>query len=83
MLGHNRRTQNGPMSYLGAVQKVCHARGELFGIWQCRAFSVSGPVTWNGLPVTLRQIPVHHSISFLPALKIVMFDRGWAGSASE
>jgi len=42
------------------------------------AFSVAGPVTWNGL-----QIPVHHSTSFLSALKNVMFDRGWAGSASE
>jgi len=27
------------------------------------------------LPVTVRQIPVHHSISFLSALKTVMFDR--------
>ena len=35
------------------------------------------------LPVTLRQIPVDRSISFLSALKTVMFDRGWAGSASE
>src|SRR6218665_1759520 len=50
---------------------------------QRRAFSVAGPATWNGLPVTLRQIPVHHSISFLSALKTVMFDRSWAGSASE
>jgi len=29
------------------------------------------------------QIPVDHSISFLSALKTVMFDRGWAGCASE
>jgi len=47
------------------------------------AFSVAGPATWNGLPVTLRQILVDRSISFLSALKTVMFDRGWAGSASE
>jgi len=46
---------------------------------QRRAFSVAGPATWNGLPVTLRQIAVDHSISFLSALKTVMFDRGWAG----
>ena len=38
-------------------------------------FSVAGPATWNGLPVTLRQIPVHQSISFLSALKTNLFDR--------
>src|SRR6218665_1068418 len=31
----------------------------------------------------LRQIPVDHSISFLSALKTIMFDLGWTGSASE
>jgi len=50
---------------------------------QHHAFSVAGPVTWNGLPVTLCQIPVDRSISFLSDLKTVMFDQGWAGSASE
>ena len=45
-------------------------------------FSVAGPATWNGLPPTLLQIPVDHSTSFPSALKTVMFDRGWAGSAS-
>src|SRR6218665_875550 len=50
---------------------------------QRRAFSVAGPETWNGLPVTLPKIPIDRSISFLSALKTVMFDRGWAGSASE
>src|SRR6218665_3182159 len=44
---------------------------------QCRAFSVAGPAIWNGLPVTLCQIPVHHSIPFLSSLKTVMFDRDW------
>src|SRR6218665_969920 len=41
-----------------------------------RAFSVASPSTWNGLPATLRLIPVDSSISFLSALKTVMFDRG-------
>jgi len=50
---------------------------------QRRAISVAGPATWNELSVTLRRIPVHRSISFLSALKTVMFDRGWARSASE
>ena len=52
-------------------------------IRQRRAFSVAGPMTWNGLPVTLRQIPAGHSVSFFSALKTVLFDRGWAGSAPE
>src|SRR6218665_1469970 len=51
--------------------------------WQRRAFSVAGSATWNGLPVTLCQIPVDRSISYISALKTVMFDRGWAGNASE
>jgi len=50
---------------------------------QCRAFFVAGPATWNGLPVTLCQMPVDHSISLLSDLKIVMFDRGWALSTFE
>jgi len=50
---------------------------------QRRAFSVANPATWNGLPVTLRQIPVDRSISFLSALETAMFERGWAGSAFE
>src|SRR6218665_2933746 len=50
---------------------------------QRRAFSVGGPATWNGLPVTIRQTPVHRFFSFLSALKTVMFDLCLAGSASE
>src|SRR6218665_826909 len=50
---------------------------------QHRAFSIAGSATWNWIPFTLRQIPVDHSISFLSALKTIMFDQGWAGSASD
>jgi hypothetical protein len=52
-------------------------------IRQPRAFSVAGPSTWNGLPTMLRLTPAGHSASFLTSLKTVLFDRGWAGSASE
>ena len=52
-------------------------------IRQRRAFSVAGPSTWNGLPTMLRLTPAGHSASFLTTLKTVLFDRGWAGSASE
>ena len=47
------------------------------------AFSVAGPTAWNGLPVALRLMPVTHSALFLSSLKTTLFDRGWAGSASE
>jgi len=52
-------------------------------IRQRRAFSVAGPVTWNGLPVALRLTRITHSAQFFSALKTVLFDRGWAGSAPE
>jgi len=47
------------------------------------AFSVAGPVAWNGLPVALRLTPLSHSPVFFSGLKTVLFDRGWAGSAPE
>src|SRR6218665_1667771 len=51
---------------------------------QRRAFSVAGPATRNGRPVTLRKISVHHSIFFISVLKTVMFDRAcnyWFGGS--
>src|SRR6218665_1804722 len=39
------------------------------------AFSLAGPVTLKGLPAPLCQIPVDHSISFVSALKTIIFDR--------
>src|SRR5688572_32989056 len=43
---------------------------------QRRAFSVVGPSTWNGLPLTLLSLPGTPSQAFLSQLKMV-------GSASE
>src|SRR6218665_1248773 len=37
-------------------------------------FPVTGPVTWNGLPTTIRQIPVGHSTSFFSTLTTILFD---------
>src|SRR6218665_3281205 len=45
------------------------------------AFSVSGPMAWNGLPVALRLTPVGHVALFLSGLKTKLLDRSWAGSA--
>ena len=52
-------------------------------IRQRRAFSVTGPAAWNGLPVALCLTPVAHSALLLSSLKTTLFDRGWAGSAPE
>jgi len=48
-----------------------------------RSGAVAGSTAWNGLPVALRLTPVTHSALFLSSLKTTLFDRRWAGSASE
>src|SRR6218665_245308 len=40
------------------------------------AFSMAGPMAWNGLRVALRLTPVGHSALFLSGLKTTLFDRG-------
>ena len=50
---------------------------------QHRAFSVAGPMVWNGLPLTLRLIPRVHLDAFYSSLKTILFSRGWVGSAPE
>ena len=50
---------------------------------QSRAFSVVGPSTWNGLPLTLRSLCKNPSQTFLSHLKTVLFGRAEVGSASE
>src|SRR5688572_11218284 len=40
---------------------------------QSRAFSVVGPSTWYGLPLTLRSLPRTLSRAFLSQLKMVLF----------
>ena len=50
---------------------------------QHRAFSVVGPMVWNGLPLALRLMPRVYSDAFYCSLKTVLFSRGWVGSAPE
>ena len=50
---------------------------------QRRAFSVVGPVVWNGLPLELRLLPRSLSDTFYNRLKTVLFDRAGVGSTSE
>src|SRR6218665_1979295 len=50
---------------------------------QGRAFSVVGPLVWNGLPLALRSLPRAFSQKFLQQLKTTLFGRAGVGSASE
>ena len=50
---------------------------------QNRAFSVVGPVVWNGLPQELRLLPGTLTEAFFIKLKTVLFGRAGVGSASE
>src|SRR6218665_677809 len=49
----------------------------------CRAFSVVGPLVWNGLPLSLLSLPTLFSQKFLQQLKTTLFGRAGVGSASE
>src|SRR6218665_1761069 len=48
-----------------------------------KAFSIVGPSVWNSLPSEIRSLPRDLSSSFYKLLKTFIFDRAWAGSASE
>src|SRR6218665_399936 len=50
---------------------------------QSWAFSVVGPLVWNGLPLALRSLPRVFSLKFLQQLKTTLFGRAGVGSASE
>src|SRR6218665_3980709 len=50
---------------------------------QSRAFSVVGPLVWNGLPLALRSLPRVFSQKFLQQLKTTLFGHAGVGSASE
>ena len=43
-------------------------------IMQSRAFSVFGPLVWNGIPLALRSLPRVFSQKFLQQLKTALFD---------
>src|SRR6218665_2047812 len=48
-----------------------------------RAFSVVGPLVWNGLPLALRSLPRVFSEKFLQQLKTTLLGSAGVGSASE
>src|SRR6218665_1391327 len=50
---------------------------------QSRAFSVVGPLVWNGLPLALQSLPRVFSQKFLQQLKTTLFGPAGVGSASE
>ena len=50
---------------------------------QNRAFSVVGPVVWNGLPQEIRLLHGTFTEAFFAKLKTVLFGRAGVGSASE
>jgi len=54
----------------------------IHGLLSACAFSVSGPMAWNGIPVALRLTSVGHSALLISGLKTKLFDRGFAGSAT-
>src|SRR6218665_1997551 len=65
-----------------AEQGLRHVPLARTSIMQSRAFSVVGPLVWNGLPLALRSLPRVFSQKFLQQLK-TLFGRAGVGSASE
>src|SRR6218665_1040404 len=66
-----------------AEQGLLHVSFARTSIMQSRAFSVVGPLVWNGLPLALRSLPRVFSQKFLQQLKTALFGRAGVGSASE
>src|SRR6218665_1008424 len=66
-----------------AEQGLLHVPFARTSIMQNRAFSVVGPLVWNGLPLALRSLPRVFSQKFLEQLKTTLFGRAGVGSASE
>jgi len=79
-----------PVSESRSGRNLRSAAGEVLSVpfartatMQRRAFSVVGPVVWNGLPLELRLLPRTVSDTFHNRLKTVLFDRAGVGSTSE
>src|SRR6218665_2946358 len=66
-----------------AEQGLLHVPFARTSIMQNRAFSVVGPLVWNGLALALRSLPRVFSQKFLQQLKTTLFGRAGVGSASE
>jgi len=66
-----------------AEQGLLHVPFPRTSAMQSRAFSVVGPLVWNGLPLALRSLPRVFSQKFLQQLATTLFGRAGGGSASE
>src|SRR6218665_2611710 len=66
-----------------AEQGLLHVPFARTSTMQSWAFSVVGPLVWNGLPLALRSLPRGLSLKFLHQLKITLFGWGGVGRASE
>src|SRR6218665_462781 len=66
-----------------AEQGLVRVRFSRTSNMQSRAFSMIGPLVWNGLPLALRSLPRIFSQKFLQQLKTILFDRAGVESASE
>ena len=66
-----------------AEQGLLHVPFARTSTMQSRAFSVVGPLVWNGLPLALRSLPRVFSLKFLQQLKTTLFGRAGVVSASE
>jgi len=65
------------------LKGLLHAPFARTSTMQNRAFSVVGPLVWNGLPLALRSLPRVFSQKFLQQFKTTLFGRAGVGSASE
>src|SRR6218665_1028091 len=66
-----------------AEQGLLHVPFDRTSTMQSRAFSVVGPLVWNGLPLALWSLPIVFSLKFLQQLKTTLFGSAEVGSASE
>src|SRR6218665_3418734 len=66
-----------------AEQGLLHVPFARTSTMQRRAFSVVGPLVWNGLLLALQSLPRAFSQKFLQQLKTTLFGRAGVGSASE
>src|SRR6218665_2265308 len=66
-----------------AEQGLLHVPFARTSTMQSRAFSVGGPLVWNGLSLALQSLPRVFSLKFLQQLKTTLFGSAEVGSASE
>src|SRR6218665_557498 len=67
------RTLGSTRHLRSAEQGLLHVPFARTSTMQSRAFSVVGPLVWNGLPFALRSLPRVFSQKFLQQLKTTLF----------